>query len=114
MNEATENFASLKHYFDKEYATQIRMEKEWLEDIGFKCAFTRVKMVNGISIYTWKYAKTPELFEALAKFYALKREYDAQKKKGVTEFQGPCSELKKYDKDFNEAYKKKQKKDDAT
>lgn len=114
MSETIENFVGLKHYFDKEYSTQIRMEKEWLEDAGFKCSFTKVKIVNGARIYTWKYAKTPELFEALANFYRLKDEYDAQKKQGVTEFEGACSALKKYDKAFNEAYQKKQKKDDAT
>lgn len=51
--------------FDKEYATQFRDEVLFLKKRNILYAF--VKNVNGIS--TYKYTKTPELFDALRSFY---------------------------------------------
>lgn len=54
-----------KTKFDKEYSTQWKNEKDYLESIGIKYVF--VKEINGIS--TYKYTKTAELFKALWSFY---------------------------------------------
>ena len=51
--------------FDKEYSTQYKKEVEYLESNGI--LYTFVKNVNNIS--TYKYTKTPELFQALVSFY---------------------------------------------
>ena len=52
--------------FDKEYFTQYTPEMEYLKKSGISPSF--VKIVNGVT--TYKYTKTPELFEALAIYYA--------------------------------------------
>lgn len=54
--------------FDKEYSTQYVKEMKYLESLGIR--YTFVKKINDID--TYKYAKTPELFRALAIFYAQK------------------------------------------
>lgn len=51
--------------FDKEYSTQWALEYLYLKESGIP--FTFVINENGIN--TWKYKKTYELFNALAKFY---------------------------------------------
>lgn len=51
--------------FDKEYSTQYKKEVEYLEKLGIK--YTFVKNIKNIS--TYKYTKTPELFNALELFY---------------------------------------------
>ena len=55
--------------FDKEYSTQWKTEVEYLKSIGIKYNF--VKQINGIN--TYKYTKTPEIFEALVSFYKQNR-----------------------------------------
>ena len=52
--------------FDKEYSTQYTPEMEYLKSKGISPSF--VKVVNGVT--TYKYTKTPELFNALAIYYA--------------------------------------------
>ena len=52
--------------FDKEYSTQYTPEKEYLWSIVIKPSF--VKTINEVT--TYKYVKTPDLFKALAIFYA--------------------------------------------
>ena len=52
--------------FDKEYSTQYPKEMKYLESVGIRYRF--VKEVKGIT--TYKYAKSQELFLALASFYA--------------------------------------------
>lgn len=54
--------------FDKEYSTQYTPEKKYLESIGIYPSF--IKVINGVT--TYKYTKTPELFNSLAIFYAQK------------------------------------------
>lgn len=54
--------------FDKEYSTQYTPEKDYLLAIGIKPSF--VKVINGVT--TYKYTKSPELFNALAVFYCKK------------------------------------------
>lgn len=54
--------------FDKEYSTQYNLEREFLLQQGIRPSF--VKEINEIT--TYKYTKTPELFKALAFFYAQK------------------------------------------
>lgn len=51
--------------FDKEYSTQYVPEMKYLKNNGIKYSF--VKNVNGVT--TYKYTKTPELFNALVSFY---------------------------------------------
>lgn len=51
--------------YDKEYSTQYTPEKEYLLAKGIYPSF--VKVINEVT--TYKYTKTPELFEALAFFY---------------------------------------------
>lgn len=91
------NHLDIKHAFDMEYSTQLRMEKYWLDDHGFKCSFTRHEETNDIFVKTYKYTKTPELFAELANFYSLKKEYDIQRKAGK-EIEGPCRILLQYEK----------------
>ena len=52
--------------FDMEYFTQYTPEKEYLLTYGVKPSF--VKVINGVT--TYKYTKTPRLFQLLAIFYA--------------------------------------------
>lgn len=52
--------------FDKEYRTQYVPEMKYLKALGIYYAF--VKEENGIT--TYKYTKTPELFQALVSFYS--------------------------------------------
>ena len=52
--------------FDKEYSTQYTPEKEYLSIKGIEPSF--VKVINDVT--TYKYTKTPELFQALVFFYA--------------------------------------------
>lgn len=54
--------------FDKEYSTQYTPEMKYLQSKGILYSF--VKDVGGVT--TYKYTKTPELFQALAIFYAQK------------------------------------------
>lgn len=56
----------MKKIFDKEYSTQYPLEMKYLLNKGIK--YTFVKEVNGIT--TYKYTKTPELFNALELFYS--------------------------------------------
>ena len=51
--------------FDKEYSTQYTPEKEYLLSKKIKPSF--VKIIEGVT--TYKYTKTPELFQALVSFY---------------------------------------------
>ena len=51
--------------FDKEYSTQYTPEKEYLLSKEIKPSF--VKIIEGVT--TYKYTKTPELFQALVSFY---------------------------------------------
>ena len=51
--------------FDKEYSTQYTPEKEYLLSKEIKPSF--VKSIEGVT--TYKYTKTPELFQALVSFY---------------------------------------------
>lgn len=53
--------------FDKEYKTQYMKEVDFLTDKGIR--YTFVKRCDDIR--TYKYAKTKELFNALAEFYSL-------------------------------------------
>lgn len=52
--------------FDKEYFTQFTPEKIFLLKHGIFPSF--LKNINGVT--TYKYTKTPELFQLLAIFYA--------------------------------------------
>ncbi len=54
--------------WDKEYATNFLQELRFLESNGIKPCFT--KNENGLK--TFKFEKTPELFEMLRIFYAEK------------------------------------------
>lgn len=54
---------------DKEYATQLMDEVEWLSNHGIKYTFVKVTEEK-ITIY--KYKKTSELFNSLALFYSQK------------------------------------------
>ena len=83
------NHLDIKHAFDMEYSTQLRMEKYWLDDHGFKCSFTRHEETNDIFVKTYKYTKTPELFAELANFYSLKKEYDIQKSRILLQYEKP-------------------------
>ena len=56
-----------KTVFDKEYSTQWRREVKFLEDKGIN--YTYAKKHYKYPIIKYKYAKTPELFLALAEFY---------------------------------------------
>lgn len=58
--------------FDKEYSTQFVDEYLYLKNCGIRYSF--VKAENGIT--TWKYKKTPELFEHLKNFYVNNEYYD--------------------------------------
>lgn len=51
--------------FDCEYSTQYVKEMKFLEMVGIKYSF--VKEIDGIT--TYKYIKTPKLFNALSVFY---------------------------------------------
>ena len=51
--------------FDKEYSTQYTPEKEYLLSKEIKPSF--VKIIEGVT--TYKYTKTPELFQSLVSFY---------------------------------------------
>ena len=55
----------MNNNFDKEYSTQFVEEMKWLKERGIY--YTFVKYVNGIT--TYKYQKTPQLFQALSLFY---------------------------------------------
>lgn len=58
----------MKKKFDKEYSTQYVPEMKFLQEHGIRYSF--VKEVNGVT--TYKYTKTPQLFEILRIFYELK------------------------------------------
>lgn len=55
----------MRKNFDYEYSTQYVKEMKYLESIGIRYSF--VKDVDGVT--TYKYAKTPKLFNALSIFY---------------------------------------------
>ena len=55
----------IKFKGDLEYGTMFKREKDYLKELGILPSF--VKDVNGIK--TYKYTKTPQLFEALRIFY---------------------------------------------
>lgn len=61
----TRNGIIMKNKFDKEYSTQYVREMKFLQEHGIE--YTFVKVVNGIT--TYKYEKTPRLFELLRSFY---------------------------------------------
>lgn len=54
-----------KKIWDKEYSTQYAPEMKYLQNKGIN--YTFVKDINGVT--TYKYSKTPELFQALVSFY---------------------------------------------
>ena len=54
--------------YEIEYQTQYTPEKDFLLECGIKPTF--IKIINEVT--TYKYKKTPELFNALAIFYAQK------------------------------------------
>lgn len=56
-----------KKKFDKEYATQYTPEMKFLLEKGIR--YTFVKEINGVT--TYKYEKTPVLFQALVEFYSM-------------------------------------------
>lgn len=56
-----------KNVFDKEYSTQWKREVKFLEEKGIN--YTYAKKHYRYPIIRYKYAKTPELFLALAEFY---------------------------------------------
>lgn len=62
----------MKKKYDKEYFTQYTPEKEFLLSHGINPSF--VKVINGVT--TYKYEKTPRLFEALAIFYSTDKKID--------------------------------------
>lgn len=55
----------IKFKGDLEYGTMFKREKDYLKEQGIYPSF--VKDTNGIK--TYKYTKTPQLFEALRIFY---------------------------------------------
>ena len=55
----------IRQKFDKEYSTQFKKEVEYLKSKGIYYSFE--KNVDNIS--TYKYTKTPELFQTLVSFY---------------------------------------------
>lgn len=56
--------------YDLEYGTQYRKQVEYLSACGFKYTFVKK---NEYGVKTYKYAKTPELFRAIALFYDAQR-----------------------------------------
>lgn len=58
-----------KRNIDKEYPCTSNLEFLYLKECGIRYEF--VKTINGVQ--TYKYRKTPELFENLAKFYKTKQ-----------------------------------------
>lgn len=54
--------------FDKEYSTQYTPEKDFLLQNGIKPTF--IKVINEVT--TYKYEKSPELFQLLTVFYSSK------------------------------------------
>lgn len=96
-----------KTVFDKEYATQWRREVKFLEDKGIN--YTYGKKHFKYPIITYKYAKTPELFLALAEFYNQVRNEQTFKNiekvtKEITPLEKGCIEVK--ESDLSEAEKK--------
>lgn len=53
--------------FDREYGTTFLEESAYLKEHGVKYTFVKVDSEGRT---TWKYAKTPELFECLKNFYS--------------------------------------------
>ena len=51
--------------WDKEYSTQYTPEMKYLKSKGINYSF--VKEIEGVT--TYKYTKTPELFQTLVYFY---------------------------------------------
>lgn len=78
MSEITKKEYSIpKKCFDMEYATQWKKEVEYLYSVGIKPTFTKRDKEYGV--ITYKYAKSAELFGALAAFYnnmALEKQFD--------------------------------------
>lgn len=58
----------IKFKGEKEYATMYKREKDFLKEQGIYPSF--VRDTNGIK--TYKYTKTPQLFESLRIFYTQK------------------------------------------
>lgn len=58
-----------KKAFDKEYATNFKREKLYLEAMGINPSFVKKDSETGIC--TYKFTKTVELFEALVEFHRL-------------------------------------------
>ena len=54
--------------FDREYATEWRKERDWLEERGIRPTFVK-RVRDGVERY--KYRKTADLFENLAVFYGI-------------------------------------------
>lgn len=59
--------------YDKEYSTQFPDEFQYLRSRGIRYTFVKTSP-DGIT--TWKYKKTPELFEELKNFYVNNEYYD--------------------------------------
>ena len=95
-----------KTVFDKEYSTQWRREVQFLEDKGINDTYA--KKHYKYPIIKYKYAKTPELFLALAEFYNQVRNEQFFKNVETTNqklaLENGCIEVKKSD--LSEAEKK--------
>ena len=96
-----------KYVFDKEYSTQWRREVQFLEDKGIP--YTYAKRHFKYPIISYKYAKTPELFLALAEFYNQVRNEQFMKSadkvnKEVLPIEKGCIDIKP--EDMTEAEKK--------
>lgn len=64
--------------YDKEYSTQYLPEVEYLKVNNVR--YTFVKVLNGVP--TYKYTKTPQLFQLLELFYASDKEREISDKYG--------------------------------
>ena len=64
--------------YDKEYSTQYLPEVEYLKANNVR--YTFVKVLNGVP--TYKYTKTPQLFQLLEIFYASDKEREISDKYG--------------------------------
>lgn len=78
VSKPKENKVLPKHAYDMEYSTQTRKEYEYLKEHGFEPTYVRV---TEYGIKTYKYTKTPALFETVAEFYRMKLEQGAPVKK---------------------------------
>lgn len=74
------------HVFDMEYSTQRRKEYLFLKDNGIIPSY--VKENKQYNVRTYKYTKTPELFEKVAEFYRGEQSPKTEQKKptSLTQF----------------------------